>query len=193
MPLSFSTRNRGDIAFGFFNIESDMLLLEQYFFFADRFCRWMVDLAGQKGEPPVKIEPEVHVIRNPMDIGDLMGAIHGFRFTGFIGRLYRIFPFPEDPEKFKQNPDGFQTRDLVEQEIRPFAEKKRLPIVLGPDETARIGPFVFTRPVFHDLIRYVWEGGYPKWKDGIRPACVRDMKDGILAGENSFFKGVFES
>ena len=32
MPLSFSSTTHGNIAFGFFNIESDMLLLENYFF-----------------------------------------------------------------------------------------------------------------------------------------------------------------
>ncbi len=32
MPLSFRSENHGNIAFGFFNIESDMLLLENYFF-----------------------------------------------------------------------------------------------------------------------------------------------------------------
>ncbi|MBC8441147.1 MAG: hypothetical protein H8D87_15855 [Deltaproteobacteria bacterium] len=37
MPLSFTSKSHGNIAFGFFNIESDMLLLEKYFFFADGF------------------------------------------------------------------------------------------------------------------------------------------------------------
>lgn len=31
MPLAFDTLSHGTIAFGFFNIDSDMLLLEQYF------------------------------------------------------------------------------------------------------------------------------------------------------------------
>ena len=31
MPLSFQSKNYGDIAFGFFNIESDMLLLENLY------------------------------------------------------------------------------------------------------------------------------------------------------------------
>lgn len=33
MPLSFESRSHGPVAFGFFNIESDMLLLERTFFF----------------------------------------------------------------------------------------------------------------------------------------------------------------
>jgi hypothetical protein len=31
MPLAFESLNHGTIAFGFFNIDSDMLLLEKYF------------------------------------------------------------------------------------------------------------------------------------------------------------------
>ena len=46
MPLSFKSESHGDIAFGFFNIESDMLLLENYFFFADKFCEWMTQMAS---------------------------------------------------------------------------------------------------------------------------------------------------
>jgi hypothetical protein len=34
MPLSFESRSHGPVAFGFFNIESDMLLLERTFFSA---------------------------------------------------------------------------------------------------------------------------------------------------------------
>ncbi len=44
MPLAFASRSHGSVAFGFFNIEIDMLLLEDLFFFADRFCRAVVDL-----------------------------------------------------------------------------------------------------------------------------------------------------
>ena len=38
MPLAFESLNRGTIAFGFFNIDTDLLLLQQYFLFADDFC-----------------------------------------------------------------------------------------------------------------------------------------------------------
>jgi hypothetical protein len=33
MPLAFESESHGTIAFGFFNIESDVLLLDRYFFF----------------------------------------------------------------------------------------------------------------------------------------------------------------
>ncbi|MGD2186296.1 MAG: hypothetical protein PVI71_09215 [Desulfobacterales bacterium] len=32
MPLAFESLSHGSIAFGFFNIETDMLLLENYFY-----------------------------------------------------------------------------------------------------------------------------------------------------------------
>ena len=45
MPLAFESLSHGTIAFGFFNIDSDMLLLEKYFLFATDFCRQILDLA----------------------------------------------------------------------------------------------------------------------------------------------------
>ena len=122
MPLSFRSKHHGNIAFGFFNIESDMLLLEKYFFFADRFCEWMIELSTQGNEAYTGLNCTVFHISDPHDIGDLMGAIHGMRFTGFMGPLYRRFPFPKDPLDFKQNPEGFQTRESVTSEMKPFAQ-----------------------------------------------------------------------
>lgn len=42
MPLAFESLSHGTIAFGFFNIESDMLLCDRYFLFADEFCRYVI-------------------------------------------------------------------------------------------------------------------------------------------------------
>ncbi len=111
MPLSFKSENHGNIAFGFFNIESDMLLLENYFFFADEFCRLISDAAVSlpdetenlqgSGQKESEFGLKVYHIADPSDIGDLMGAIHGMHFTGFIGETYKVFPFPENPWDFK--------------------------------------------------------------------------------------------
>ncbi|MBU1399391.1 MAG: hypothetical protein ABIJ52_10875 [Pseudomonadota bacterium] len=190
MPLSFRSENHGIIAFGFFNIESDMLLLQNLFFFADRFCEWMGDLAQEEDTEFIKFEPQVYVIENPDDIGDLMGAIHGVRFNGFIGRLYRLFPFPEDPESFKQNPDGVNTQAIVRKEIKPFSTMSNMPILFHEDRMVHIGPYLFDLRVFHELIRYVWQGGYPRWKNGVRPSYVMEMKDRIENNCNDFFKGI---
>ena len=81
MPLSFKSENYGNIAFGFFNIESDMLLLENYFFFADDFCNLICNLADETekvdGGRPKELEFKfkVYHIADPNDIGDLMGRI----------------------------------------------------------------------------------------------------------------------
>ncbi len=191
MPLSFPSKHHGNIAFGFFNIESDMLLLEHYFFFADQFCGWMCELSDQADTADIGLNCPVFDIRDPRDIGDLMGAIHGMRFTGFLGEMYRLFPFPKDPDGFKQNPRGDQTREIVTAEIQKFSKRDKIPLHFLGDGQVQIGAYGFDMEVFHDLIRYVWQGGYPRWKDEIRPVCVLEMKACIQASNHLLFKGVF--
>ena len=84
MPLVFESLSHGTIAFGFFNIDSDMLLLEQYFLFGSEF----------------------------------------------------------------------------------------------------------SRKTFQELITYVWRGGYPRWRDGIRPDYVLDMKSKIEAHRRGLFEKI---
>ena len=98
MPLAFESMNHGTIAFGFFNIDSDMLLLEQYFLFGSEFCQHISNMAENADEEQLKATWLVYTIEDRRQIGDLMGAIHGIRFSGFIGELYRRYPFPEEPE-----------------------------------------------------------------------------------------------
>lgn len=193
MPLSFRSQSHGNIAFGFFNIESDMLLLEKYFFFADDFCRWITKMAKQDDDELKKLECQVYFIADSDEIGDLMGAIHGIRFTGFIGKVYTLFPFPDDPQAFKQNPEGYQTRKIVISEIEGVSKKTEILFEFFKDGQVKIGPYLFDKTVFHELIRYVWQGGYPRWKDEIRPPYVIGMKESIIESHNSFFKGVFSS
>ncbi len=193
MPLSFSSTSHGNIAFGFFNIESDMLLLENYFFFADRFCGWMTDLAHRSDDDYTGLNCPVYQISDPSDIGDLMGAIHGMRFTGFMGNLYQRFPFPKDPGAFKQNPNGFKTREIVTLEIENFAKRKKIQIGISKEGQFHMGAYVFEVEVLCELIRYVWRGGYPRWKDKVRPSYVLEMKSLIMESQNRFFKGVFSS
>jgi hypothetical protein len=50
MPLDFESLSHGTVAFGFFNIESDLLLLERSFFFASEFCE-LVDYVWRGGYP----------------------------------------------------------------------------------------------------------------------------------------------
>ncbi len=193
MPLSFRSTSHGNIAFGFFNIESDMLLLENHFFFADNFCGWMTELAEQSDETYPVLSCPVFYISDPHDIGDLMGAIHGMQFTGFIGTLYQRFPFPNDPGEFKQNPQGFKTREIVTLEIEKFAKRKEISIGFSKEGQFHMGSYDFEAGVFCELIRYVWQGGYPRWKEEIRPSYVLQMKSDIIECQNRFFKGVFSS
>ncbi len=191
MPLSFKSQNHGNIAFGFFNIESDMLLLENYFFFADMFCEWMKKLADQKDLESKEFSRQVYSIPDPKNIGDLMGAIHAVSYTGFIGEVYKLFPFPEEEEDFKQNPEGFNTQEIVRAKIEPFSNITKISIIFKENGKVCIGPYVFEKKVFHELLQYVEKGGYPEWREQIRPEYVIDMKEHVQKSDNTFFKGVF--
>lgn len=131
MPLGFPSLSHGTVAFGFFNIETDLLLLDRYFLFADLFCVHISRLAGTAGEA-VEEEWDVHRISDRARIGDLMGAIHGVRYLGFIGEVYRRFPFPKDEAEFKQRPEGWRNRPVVEGILPSYAEGVRVPVSAEP-------------------------------------------------------------
>ena len=191
MPLAFKSISHGTIAFGFFNIDSDMLLLDRYFFFATEFCGHLIEIAEKNLGGPCETSWEVYNISDQEDIGDLMGAIHGVHYTGFIGEVYRGFPFPERPEDFRQKAEGAGTRDEIEAIIKKFARSFQIIFVIDQEtEEVSIGPYRFTRTGFQELIKYVWRGGYPRWKDEIRPDYVVAMKDKIALSSCSIFSGL---
>jgi hypothetical protein len=191
MPLAFDSISHGTIAFGFFNIESDMLLLEHYFFFVTEFCEYVSEIAEKDGKDDYETLWEVYHIKDPEDIGDLMGAIHGVRYTGFIGELYRRFPFPKRPEDFKQKPEGFKNRAVVEEVIGEYAEVRHIPFIITEKaQEVGLGAYRFARTSFQELIKYVWRGGYPRWKDEVRPDCVSRMKSKIVRSHNGLLEGI---
>ncbi len=191
MPLAFESLSHGTIAFGFFNIESDMLLLDRYFLFAEDFCSYIKTMAENDIKRPYHGFWPVQVIETPGNIGDLTGAIHGVHFTGFFGELYRRFPFPRQAEDFKQKPEGFQTQSLVLEIISNFAKPLEIAIAVSTDNsTIEIGDYRFNRVQFQALLKYVWRGGFPRWKDDIRPDYVMEMKDAILENRKGIFDGV---
>lgn len=192
MPLEFYSESHGPIAFGFFNIETDMLLLDRYFFFCTDFCNVLSEMANNPEAGKTGISCEGYHIADPADIGDLMGSISGNHFTGFIGAVYWKFPFPKKQEDFKQNPEGYRTRaeveTMVEEYGRPFQTKC---IADEHFDEIFIGPYRFTRNTFQELVKYIWRGGYPRWKDEKRPFYVLDMKKTISRSASPLFAGLF--
>ncbi|RPI72380.1 MAG: hypothetical protein EHM45_22320 [Desulfobacteraceae bacterium] len=176
MPLAFPSHSHGTIAFGFFNIETDLLLLERLFFFADRFCQAIIDLSREKGESQCEVLLDGFTIHDRFRIGNLHGAIQGVDLSGFIGATYEKFPFPRDPEGFKQKPYGSKNQKDIQDLILTYGEQ--IKIRLWWDKVAgqvSVGEFVFDRKAFAMLIAYVDQGGYPKWQDEIRPDYVQKM------------------
>jgi hypothetical protein len=195
MPLAFESLSHGTVAFGFFNIESDMLLLDRYFLFADRFCSYISALSKNAALESYQTQWMIQLIDSRQDIGDLIGAIHGVRHTGFIGELYRHFPFPLRLEMFKQNPDGDQTQSRVLEIIAKYAQPREILVAISAKGSEiQIGDYRFNRNQFQALIKYVWRGGYPRWRDETRPDYVVAMKDILFQNSKGIFNGiVFES
>ena len=194
MPLAFDSLSHGSIAFGFFNIESDMLLCDRYFLFADAFCNYVQDLAENVDRQSYRTVWQILIIQTPEAIGDLMGAIHGVCYTGFIGELYRRFPFPLRAQDFKQNPHGYKTQSQVAEIIAKYAAPLKIEVaVVNAGKQIQIGDYRFSRIQFQGLIDYVWRGGYPRWKDDIRPAYVADMHAQIMRNRKGIFFSIPES
>jgi len=191
MPLEFESIRHGTITFGFFNIETDMLLLNNTFFFATDFCRSISEVA-QSGPGGAYESPwETYLIENPWSIGNLRGAIRGVDHRGFIGEVYRLFPFPENPQEFKQKTDGWKNRPVIEETIKKYGRRTTLLFGILPDwKEIRIGEYVFNIRSFHELLRYVWLGGYPRWNNGARPDYVLAMRSAIEQSTNSVFQNL---
>jgi hypothetical protein len=188
MPLEFESLSHGKIAFGFFNIETDMILLNQYFLFGKDFCQSISEVAAKDRNENDETPWDSYLIEGRQDIGNLMGAIYGIDHRGIIGEVYKLFPFPEKRDGFKQNPDGFRNRSLIEERIQKYA--KRVEIFFRMDKKGdqiNIGEYAFSRVSFLELIQYIWLGGYPRWRDGIRPDYVLAMKAKIDRSKSWLF------
>jgi len=191
LPLSFESLSHGTIAFGFFNIQSDMLLLDRYFFFATEFCDMVNRLADRNESTAADLSWQIRVIEKGADIGDLMGAIHGVRFSGFIGEVYKRYPFPDREEDFRQRPDGVSTQKEMAALIERYSEPRSIRVVVREDGSKiAVGTYHFGRSEFHRLLDYVWLGGYPRWRDGVRPDYVRAMHDRALLTPHPLFSSL---
>jgi hypothetical protein len=191
MPLQFESISHGSIAFGFFNIETDLILLNHYFLFAEDFCRSVSAIAESQIDGPYRDSWDIYLFEEREKIGTLMGAIHGVDHRGFIGEVYRHFPFPKKRTEFKQKPYGFKRRSEIEEMIGNFAKKASISVFIEERmEQITIGEFIFNRPVFQGLIHYVWVGGFPRWQDDLRPDYVLSMKESIERSNRPLFEGL---
>jgi hypothetical protein len=191
MPLAFNSTTHSQIAFGFFNIHSDMLLLQNLFFFATDFCRWMEELALDESSKEIEASWSMWVIDKAEDAGDLMGAIHGVRHVGFIGDTYLKYPFPKVEADFRQSPEGNSTQPEFKAMIEKYARLEAVHFTAEPQSAkVSIGEFGFEAAVFRELIRYVWRGGYPRWRNEERPNYVLRMKELLEKSSNWLVTGI---
>jgi len=177
MPLAFESDSHGTIVFGFFNIESDMLMLDRYFFFAADFCATICDMAKPSNNSKSEFALPGYIIEDPEHIGDLHGAIEGTHFSGFIGESYKKYPFPQDPLNFKQQTTGFNTRTDFEKMILNFGPARDLILIRNfKTNQITVDPYQFSQQHFSQLINYVIQGGYPRWLNDAAPDYVTKMQ-----------------
>ena len=162
MPLEFQSISHGKIAFGFFNIETDMILLEHYFLFAQDFCDHISKIAEAPLKEIYESSWDIYLIENNFDIGNLMGAIYGIDLRGFMGEVYKLFPFPKHQEDFKQKPEGFKNRTLIEELIGKFAKRLNIPFVVNQkDDKIGIGEYLFNRAFLPRINQIYLVGRFP--------------------------------
>lgn len=186
MPISFCSISHGQIPIGFFNIETDMLLMDRYFFFSTDFCEWIIQWAST--EDFSHDEKMVYAIQQREMIGNLAGAIYGYEYTGFIGEVYKLFPFPESRSGFKQKPYGTRNRQIVERTVQPFAVQLKIPIVFHQERrTIDFGDYTFSADVLQEIIGYIEAGGMPGWLNARPPHYVTKMMGQLATSPHRLF------
>jgi len=184
LPLAFDTINAGTVAFGYFNIDTDLLLLDRQFFFSGALCKAVSGLAEGATERDV----EGYAIDDPADVGNVMGAIHGVDRSGFIGAVYGLYPFPARREDFWQRAAGEDHRAEIEPLLERWARPTRFGVRWRPEvPEVVIGELRFEPAWFRELVAYVWRGGYPRWLDDRRPDCVVAMREAIERSSHPLF------
>ncbi len=171
MPLPFTSMSHGTIPFGFFNINTDMLLLDRYAFFSTEFCNLIEKILTSDSD---RCNWEVFRFNGRNSIGDLHEAIAGKVHEGFIGSVYNLFPFPKDLELFKQSTYGYKTQKVILPLIKRYAQRNEIVVRLGP-EIFSLGAYKFNIQVFNKLLNYVISGGYPRWENETIPDYVKKI------------------
>ena len=189
MPLAFDSINRGTVPFGYFNIDTDLLLLDDRFFFTEAFTTAVSALAAAEPGEAADLSIAGYVLDDPRALGNVMGAIAGVDLSGFIGEVYRRFPFPPRREDFWQRAEGEDNRDVVEPMLSRWAQPVEIALRFAQEDSQVIvGPVSFREEWFRELVAYVWRGGYPRWLDGVRPACVQGMRESIERSPHPLFE-----
>ena len=190
MPLSFESTSHGAVAFGFFNIDVDLLLLERSLFHAAGFTRAVETLAAAEPDRSVTLHIDGHRATDASHMGNTMGAIHGFDRGGLIGAIYDRFPFPIDPAAFRQHPDGAARRDAIAPLLERWTTPTRHRLAVAIEgRTVELAGIEFTWPWFQELVAYVWRGGYPRWLDERRPDHVVRMRRAVEGSGHPLFAG----
>ncbi len=189
MPLAFQSSSHALVAFGFFHIETDLLLLERRFFFAPDFCQAWLALAAAPG-PEVSLKLPAWSL-SPEQVGDLHGAISGRDSHGFIGALYQRLPFPRRREEFAQKPRGALPRHEVEKLLDGSGSGRDLELQASANpQVVRLASYAFSGPQWRALVDYVWQGGMPGWQQGRRPEYLLHCADILKQSGSPWFQGL---
>lgn len=182
MPLAFRSASHGTVAFGFFNIETDLLLLDRLLFFADDFCAAVPALRLPEAGPTPRTSLAGWSIADPRRMGDLHGSIAGRARWGFLGAIYERWPFPRDPAAFRQQPEGSRNRAAAAEIAGRFGEPCAIPATRDAARgVVTLGEYAFDAAEFDRMIAYVDRGGWPRWRDEVRPPYVAAMMSALRA------------
>jgi hypothetical protein len=185
MPLAFQSTDHGTVPFGYFNIDTDLLLLRHHLFFTDAFTGAIGEVTATADD--VRLSLAGWSV-SPARLGHVMGAIHGYDRSGFIGAVYQRFEFPSRPEEFHQRAEGARNRGVVEALLGEWAEPAQHRLIVQQG-SVRLANTTFEDRWFRELVAYVWRGGYPRWLAGERPPEVLGMHDAVVATAHPLFVG----
>lgn len=182
MPIAFETLNCGLIPIGFFNIETDGFMVGRYFCFVTDLCGRIESWAHEAPTNPQIME--CYVARDFHHVGSIQLAMAGYYGDDILSAVFRRFPFPKEPEAFRQSPEGWRNRGEIEAILASMAPAASLTISFDRrDGAIRIGEYLFSSSVFADILRYIVRGGMPRWRDFSPPDYVLKMLDNVRDSE----------
>jgi hypothetical protein len=92
---------------------------------------------------------------------------------------------------FFNKADGWKTRDILLGIISHYAVRRDIEMAVSPAAShIEIGDYRFSRAGFHELLNYIWRGGYPRWENGVRPDYVLYMAETACQSAGALFAGI---